>query len=171
MSRVTFFLQYFVCVQRRLRSICHPRSLIRVFAVRLKTLWILRYSQSAPKQLIRLRGFAGWSESSPDAYLLVVLTNDIKSIPWYWTATEFLSSDPWLLPSTSLNSTVLFVSIVGVHLFIIVPKFKTFSLCIGTDTSIVNIRRIIKITAKIVKLIKYFFFRKFHIVIRFLSPK
>ena len=38
----------------------HPRRLIRVIAVRLKTLWILGYPRSAlpAKTLLRLRGFA-----------------------------------------------------------------------------------------------------------------
>ena len=39
----------------------------RVFAVRMKTAWVLSYPLSAQRRLIRLGGFPGWSESSLDA--------------------------------------------------------------------------------------------------------
>ena len=42
----------------------HLPSLIRVFAVRLKKLWVLSYPLSSQKRLIRLGGCPGWSESS-----------------------------------------------------------------------------------------------------------
>ena len=54
------------CAQRRLRSVRHPPSLIRVFAVRMKKAWVLDYlpTERTAKTLIRLGGCPGWSESS-----------------------------------------------------------------------------------------------------------
>ena len=41
----------------------HPPSLIRVFAVRIKKVWVLSYPLSAKRRLIRLGGCPDWSES------------------------------------------------------------------------------------------------------------
>ena len=42
----------------------HPPNLIRVFAVRMKKVWVHSYQLSAQGRLIRLGGCPGWSESS-----------------------------------------------------------------------------------------------------------
>ena len=42
----------------------HPPSLIRVFAVRTNSAWVLSYPLSAQRRLIRLGGCPGWSEAS-----------------------------------------------------------------------------------------------------------
>ena len=42
----------------------HPPSLIRIFAVRMKKAWVLSYSLSAQRRLIRLGGCPGWFQSS-----------------------------------------------------------------------------------------------------------
>ena len=49
-------------------------SLIRVFAVRMKKAWVLRYPLSAVKMLIRLGRCPGWSEPSLGAVILFVLS-------------------------------------------------------------------------------------------------
>ena len=46
---------------------------IRVFAVRMKKAWVLSYPQGAQRRLIRLGGCPGWSESSLDAYVILLV--------------------------------------------------------------------------------------------------
>ena len=50
----------------------HPPSLIRVFAVRMKNLWVFELvpKKRTAKTLIRLGGCPGWSESSLGAQIL-----------------------------------------------------------------------------------------------------
>ena len=53
----------------------HPPSLIRVFAVRLKKVWVFSYPLSEKRRLIRLGGCPDWSESSLVAHAsLLVLS-------------------------------------------------------------------------------------------------
>ena len=54
-------------------EITHPPSLIRVFAVRLKKVWVLSSPKSAQRRLIRLGGCPGWSESSLGAYVILLV--------------------------------------------------------------------------------------------------
>ena len=56
-----------VCAQRRRRSTWAFTSLIRVFAVRMKTAWVLS-TERTTKTPIRLGGCPGWSESSLGAH-------------------------------------------------------------------------------------------------------
>ena len=51
----------------------HLPSLIRVFAVRLKKAWVLNYSLSTQRRLIRLSGCPGWSESSLCAQVILLV--------------------------------------------------------------------------------------------------
>ena len=48
----------------------HPPSLITVFAVRMKKVWVLSYLLCAQRRLIRLGGCPGWSESLLDTQSL-----------------------------------------------------------------------------------------------------
>ena len=50
-----------VWAQRRLRSAWAAAQSDRVFAVRMKKLWVLSYPLSAQRRLIRLGGCPGWS--------------------------------------------------------------------------------------------------------------
>ena len=51
----------------------HPPSLIRVFAFRLKQYWVLSYPLSAQRRLIGLGGCLGWSESSLDSKVILLV--------------------------------------------------------------------------------------------------
>ena len=68
----------------------HPTSLIRVFAVRMKTHWVLGYPLNAQRRLIRLGGCPGWSESSLGAHVILLVlscygSNKYKSFGMRWT--------------------------------------------------------------------------------------
>ena len=51
----------------------HLPSLIRVFAVRMKKLWVLSYPIGEQRSLIRLGRCPGWSESSLGAQVIVLV--------------------------------------------------------------------------------------------------
>ena len=51
----------------------HPTSLIGVFAVRLKKTWVLIYPMSTQWRQIRLGGCPGWSQSSLDAQVILLV--------------------------------------------------------------------------------------------------
>ena len=51
----------------------HLPSLIRVFAVRMKKAWVISYSLSAERRLIRLGGCTGWSESLLGAHIIMLV--------------------------------------------------------------------------------------------------
>ena len=51
----------------------HPPSLIRVFAVRMKKVWVLSYPLSAQWRLIRLGRCPGWSESPLGAHAILLV--------------------------------------------------------------------------------------------------
>ena len=53
-----------VCHQRRLRSPGHPPSLIRVFTVRMKKAWVLRYPLSTQRRL-----WSDWADAQADLSL------------------------------------------------------------------------------------------------------
>ena len=60
----------------------HPPSLIRVFAVRMRTVWVLRYPLSAQQRLIWLGGCSVWSESSLGAW------GQFGSLDTHWAHNE-----------------------------------------------------------------------------------
>ena len=51
----------------------HLPSLIGVFAVHMKTPWVLNYLLSVQRRQIRLGGCPGWSESLLDAYAILLV--------------------------------------------------------------------------------------------------
>ena len=53
-----------MCAQRRLRSAGQPPSLVRVFAVRMKTAWVLSYPLSAQRRLC-----SDWADDQADLSL------------------------------------------------------------------------------------------------------
>ena len=57
----------------------HPPSLTRIFAVRMKKAWVLSYLLSAQRRLHRLDGCPGWSESSLDAQVILLVLSCCSS--------------------------------------------------------------------------------------------
>ena len=51
----------------------HPPSLVRVFDVSTKQAWVLSYTLSAQRRLIRLGRCRGWSESSLGAHAILLI--------------------------------------------------------------------------------------------------
>ena len=58
----------------------HPRSLIRVLAVRMKRAWVLSYSLNAQWRLISLDGCPGWSESEHSHFVYFVMRQLVYKI-------------------------------------------------------------------------------------------
>ena len=68
----------------------HPPSLIRVFAVCMKKAWVLSYTLSAQRRLIRLGECPGWSESSLGAHSFCWFCHEAAHLPF---STETFSHD------------------------------------------------------------------------------
>ena len=88
-AQVPFLMWWLICYLNHLRrkrtkwpvrpvktqiSLCILPSQIRLFAVRMKKVWVLNYQLSAHRRLIRLGKGPGWSESSLGAVILLVLS-------------------------------------------------------------------------------------------------
>ena len=83
----------------------HLPSLIRVFAVRMKKLWVLSYPLSTQWRLIRLGGCPGWSESSLGAH----------SFCWFCHVVAHLTLLPTFEASDSWQSIQSWGSLLSLH--------------------------------------------------------
>ena len=84
----------------------HLPSLIRVFAVRIKKAWVLSYPLSAQRSLIRLGGCPGWSESSLDAHvsMLVLSWGCLFSLGTVLIQPDHCIDQKWFTYRNTINS-------------------------------------------------------------------
>ena len=77
----------------------HPPSLIRVLAVCMKKAWVLSYPLSAQRRLIRLGGCPGWSESSLDTQVILLVLScgdsNVFCVHCVWSFTAIIQEKAW----------------------------------------------------------------------------